>query len=88
MGTSAPKPAKKWTVTGHAETPDFDENGKATTTHTVAFTSHPSGIQSSVTLPDSHFSATNIAAQINHKHNELEQVNGMTSENQPPAEAA
>lgn len=78
-------PPHTWAVTGHEEEPAHDDNGKPTTLHHVHFKTN-TGHESSITLPDSHFSAGNVAAQINHKAGEIVKVAGMNSSNQPKPE--
>lgn len=77
--------AHTWAVTGHQEEPSFDDNGKPTTLHHVSFKTN-TGHESSITLPDSHFTARNVAEQIHHKAQEIIRVYQMNSTNTPKAE--
>lgn len=77
----SPQPVK-WAIIGQEEHPTIGENGLPTTEHHTTFrTEH--GHESTVVTPDIHYSAENVAAQINHKARELAKVKHMTSE-QPP----
>lgn len=71
-----------WAVTDQEEEPSYDENGNSTTLHHIHFKTNTGHI-SHVTLPDSHFSAANVAAAINHKAAEMVRVHQMNSDNQP-----
>lgn len=75
-----------WAVTGQEEEPTIDENGQASTTHHVAFKTN-TGHESTVSLPDSQFSAANVAEQINYKAGQITQVHTMTSANAPKPES-
>lgn len=79
---SQPPPPHTWAVTHQEEEPDIDDNGKPTTIHHVHFRTN-TGHESTITLPDSHFNAVNVAQQINHKAGEIVKVHTMTSENAP-----
>lgn len=74
-----------WAVTGQSEEPTLDENGQPTTMHTVNFKTN-TGHESSISLPDSHFTAANVAAQINYKAGQITQVHTMNSSNVPKEE--
>lgn len=73
-----------WAVTRQEEEPSINDNGLPTTLHHVHFKTNV-GHESHVTLPDEHFSAENVAAQIHHKVTELLKVHHMNSSNMPPA---
>ena len=74
-----------WAVTNQEEEPGYDENGRPVTFHHVHFRTN-TGHESHVTLPDTHFSAANVAAEINAKAAEMVRVHHMNSSNQPLAE--
>lgn len=74
-----------WAVTGQQEEPYIDENGRPTTIHHVSFKTN-TGHESTVSLPDSHFTAANVAQQIQYKAGEIAKVHSMNATNAPAPE--
>lgn len=82
-------PAHKWAVTGQTEEATLDAEGNPTTLHHVTFMTD-TGHESSVTIPDVHYSAENVAAAIHHKATEIRKVHSLHSDitPTPPGESA
>lgn len=75
----------KWAITHQEEEATIDEKGNPSTIHTVHFKTN-TGHESSITLPDSHFTPTNVAQQVEHKANHIIAVHQMNSTNAPKPE--
>lgn len=85
-----PQPAQPqnphtWAVTGEEEEPIIGEDGRPTTLHHVQFKTNV-GHTSTITLPDSHYTAANVAEQIHYKAGEMLKVHNMNSTNAPRPE--
>lgn len=74
----------KWAVTGQEEEDAINDNGTATTLHTVHFKTN-TGHQSHVMVTDEHFTPANIAAMIEEKAAKIAAIHGMNSSNAPQA---
>lgn len=80
-----PQPAAAphaWAVTGQQEEPTIDEDGQATSVHHVSFKTN-TGHESSVSIPNAHFNAANVAKAITAKAAQIVAVHGMNSTNAP-----
>lgn len=75
-----------WAVTGQEEEPTIDEDGQATSVHHVSFKTN-TGHESSVSIPNAQFNATNVAKAIAAKAAQIVAVHGMNSTNAPSEQA-
>lgn len=71
-----------WAVTHEQEEPVIDANGQPTTLHHVHFQTN-TGRKSSVAVPDTEYTAQNVATKIHAKAQHINTVAGMNSTNAP-----
>lgn len=75
----------KWAVTGQEEEPAINDDGTATTLHTVHFQTN-TGHKSHVMVRDEEYSAANVARAVEDKAARIIEVHHLNSGNAPRAE--